>query len=90
MHFKNNIKIGEFLCSHFNIEDGRKYATFWNIESDQTETLIENNECYSMWEIADVLKISKSIKLLVKMKNGSFILQEKKPIWTFWPPQCFS
>ena len=21
-------KIGEFLCSHFNIEDGRKYATF--------------------------------------------------------------
>ena len=25
---KKNIKIGEFLCSHFNIEDGRKYATF--------------------------------------------------------------
>ena len=24
----NLIKIGEFLCSHFNIEDGRKYATF--------------------------------------------------------------
>ena len=23
-----NIKIGEFLCSHFNIEDGRTYATF--------------------------------------------------------------
>ena len=22
------IKIGEFLCSHFNIEDGRKKATF--------------------------------------------------------------
>ena len=21
-------KIGEFLCSHFNIQDGRKYATF--------------------------------------------------------------
>ena len=25
---KKNIKISEFLCSHFNIEDGRKYATF--------------------------------------------------------------
>ena len=25
---KKLIKIGEFLCSHFNIEDERKYATF--------------------------------------------------------------
>ena len=29
--FKKSIKIGEFLCSHFNIEYGRKYATFWCI-----------------------------------------------------------
>ena len=28
MHLKKRIKTGEFLCSHFNIEDGRKYATF--------------------------------------------------------------
>ena len=26
---KKNNKIGEFLCSHFNIEDGRKYAAFF-------------------------------------------------------------
>ena len=25
---KKKIKIGEFWCSHFNVEDGRKYATF--------------------------------------------------------------
>ena len=31
MHFKKDIKIGEFLCSHFNIEDGRNKATFWHI-----------------------------------------------------------
>ena len=31
MHLKKLIKIVEFLCSHFNIEDGRKYATFWHI-----------------------------------------------------------
>ena len=30
-----------------------------------------------MREIANILKISKSIKLLVKMKNVPFILQEK-------------
>ena len=28
MHLKKYIKIGEFLYSHFNIEDGRKYAIF--------------------------------------------------------------
>ena len=37
-----------------------------------------------MWETANILKISKSIKLLVKMKNVSFILQ-KKTKQTFWP-----
>ena len=26
MHLKNNIQIGEFLCSYFNIEDGRRYT----------------------------------------------------------------
>ena len=28
MLFKINIKIGEFLCSYFNIEDERRCATF--------------------------------------------------------------
>ena len=28
---KKLIKIGEFLCSHFNIEDERKYATFQHV-----------------------------------------------------------
>ena len=42
-----------------------------------------------MWEIGDTLKIFKSIKLLVKMKNVSFILQ-KKVSRTFWPMNIFS
>ena len=37
-------------------------------------------------EIANILEISKSIKLLVKMKNVSFILW-KKTMWTLWPTQ---
>ena len=44
------------------------------VDSDQIETLIENDQCYVMQKIADILKISKSIKLLVKMKNVSFTL----------------
>ena len=31
MHLKKNIKIGEVLCRHLNIKDGRKYATFFGI-----------------------------------------------------------
>ena len=27
MHLKKLIKVGEFLYSHFNIEDGRQYTT---------------------------------------------------------------
>ena len=31
------------------------------VASDQIETLTENNKCYTMQEIADIVKISKSI-----------------------------
>ena len=60
------------------------------VDRDQIEILIENNQCYTTQEISDILKISKSIKLLVKMKNVSFILQKKlsgifaKPIVEKW------
>ena len=46
-------------------------------DRDQMETLTENNQRYTTQERAGMLKISKSIKLLVKMKTLSFILQEK-------------
>ena len=43
------------------------------VDRDQMETLIENNT----QGIANTIKISKSIKLLVQMKNVSFILWKK-------------
>ena len=45
--------------------------------------LTENNQHYTTWEIA-ILKIPKSIKLSVKMKNVSFMDKTKR---TFWPTQ---
>ena len=30
------------------------------VDSDQMETLTENNQRYTMWETADILRISKS------------------------------
>ena len=56
------------------------------VDRDLIETLIENNQCYTMREIANILKISKSIKLLVKMKNVSFILWTK-PYGLFGQPK---
>ena len=47
------------------------------VDSNQVKILIENNQCYTMQEIADILKISKSIELLVKMKSVSSILWKK-------------
>ena len=65
------------LCCRFPLA----YAPCWSgpveFDSNRMETLIENNQCDTMREIADILKISKSIKLLVKMKNVYYILQKK-------------
>ena len=47
------------------------------VDSDQIKKSIESNRCSLMWEIADILKISKLTKLLIKMKNVSFILWKK-------------
>ena len=140
VHFKKLTKIGDFSCSHFNMEENMQhfwqycallfqerqkrkkiYAVYgedavtdrtcpqwfvkfhavdfsldnasWShrpveVDSDQIETLIENNQHYTTQERADILKISKSTNLLVKVKNTSFISQ-KKTKWTFWPTQYF-
>ena len=47
------------------------------VNSDKIETLVENNQCYTMQELADILKISKPVKLLVKMKM-CLVLQKKQ------------
>ena len=76
----------KFGAGDFSLDDATQSGRPVKVDGDQIETLSENNQHYTMWKIADILKISKSIKLLVKMKNVSFILQ-KKTKWTFWPTQ---
>ena len=56
----------------FSLDVGPQSGKPIEVDSDQIETLIENNQHYTMWKNASILKISKSIKLLVKMKNVSF------------------
>ena len=63
----------KFHAGDFSLDNAAQPCKPGEVDNDQIETLIENNQHYSMWEIADILKISKSVKL-VKMKNVSFIL----------------
>ena len=67
----------KFHAGDFSLDDAPWLGKPVEVDSDQIETLIENNQCYTMWEIADILKTSKSIKLLLKMKNVSCILRKK-------------
>ena len=74
----------KFRAGDFSLDDAPWSGGPIEVDRDQIETLIENNQCSTTWEIAAILKISKSIKLLAKMINVSFILW-KKSIWAFWP-----
>ena len=75
----------KFCPGDFSLDDTPQSGRPVEVDSDQIETLVENNQGYTTWEIANILKIPKSINLLVKMKNVSFILQKKPKKWTFWP-----
>ena len=67
----------KFCAEDFSLDDASRSGKTVEVDSDQIKALIENNQRYTIQEIADILKISKSIQLLVKMKNMSFILQKK-------------
>ena len=67
----------KFRAGDFSLDDAPWSGRPVEADKDQKETLIENNQCSTTWEITNILKISKSIKLLVKVKNVSFILQKK-------------
>ena len=50
----------KFCAGDFSLDDAPRSGGPVEVDSDQIETLIENNQCYTTWEIADILKISKS------------------------------
>ena len=50
----------KFHAGDFSLDDAPQLGRPVEVDSDQTETLIENNKHYTTWEIADILKISKS------------------------------
>ena len=69
--------VEKFRARDFLLDGAPRSGRPVEVDSDQIETLIENNQCDTMQEIANILKISEAIKLLIKMKNMSFILWKK-------------
>ena len=67
----------KFHAVDVSMDDAPQSGRPAKVNSNQIETLIENNQCYATQEITNILKISKSVQLLVKMKNVSFILWKK-------------
>ena len=67
----------KFHAGDFSLDYAPQSGRPVEVDSNKIETLIENSQRTTMWEMADILKISKSIKLLVKMKSVSFILWKK-------------
>ena len=67
----------KFRAGNSSLDDAPRSGRPAEVDSDQIKTLIDNNQYYTTQERADILKISQSVKLLVKMKNMSFILWKK-------------
>ena len=45
----------KFCAGDFLLDDAPRSGRPVKVNSDQIETLIENNQCYTTWEIADIL-----------------------------------
>ena len=67
----------KFYAGDFSLDNAPQSGGPVEVDSHQIKELTGNNQPSTTWEIANTLKISKLIKLLVKVKNVSYILLEK-------------
>ena len=65
----------KFRAGDFSLDNAPWLGRPFDVDSNQIKILIENNQHYTTQEIANILKISTSIKLLVEIKNVPFILR---------------
>ena len=49
----------KFRAGDFSLDNAPRAGRPVEVDSDQIETIIENNQCYTTREIANILKISK-------------------------------
>ena len=68
----------KFHAGDLSLDDALWSGRPVEVDSDQTETLTENNQHYTIQEITNILKISKSIKLLVEIKKMCILWKKNK------------
>ena len=66
-----------FHAGDFLLDNAPQSGRTVEVDSEQIKTLTENHRISTTQEIANILKMSKSIKLMMKMKNVSFTLWKK-------------
>ena len=64
----------KFCAGDFSLDDVPRSGRPAEVDNNQIKALIENNKHHTTQEIAGILKISKSIKLLVKNKKVCLLL----------------
>ena len=64
----------KFCSGDFSLDNAPWPGRPVEVDGDQIGALIENYKCDTMGEIANILKIPKSIKLLVKIKNVFYFI----------------
>ena len=75
----------KFCAGDFSLDDAPPLDRPAEVDSNQIKTLVENYQCYTIQEMGNILKISKSMRLFVKIKTMYFILL-KKPHGPFGQP----
>ena len=53
-------RFAKFCAGDFLLDDAPSLGRPVEVDKDQIETIIENNQCYTTQEIANILRISKS------------------------------
>ena len=71
----------KFHAGDVSLDDAPQSGRPVEVDSNQIETLIESSQRFTMQEGADKLKISKTMKLLVKMKTCVYFMEETKCSW---------
>ena len=51
----------KFHSGDFSLDYAPQSGIPIKVDSDQIKTLLENNQCYTMWKIINIFKISKSV-----------------------------
>ena len=75
----------KFHAGDFLLDNALQLGRPFKVDSDSNRDIENNHLCSTTWEITDILKISKSIKLLVKMKYVFYFTEKTKQ--TFWSTQ---